>query len=140
MDTITLQSTQRCELIDITPRIKESLARSGMTSGLGVVSLMHTTAGLTINNNLDQEVANDLLLALERTFPRDMPGFRHPAMDSDAHVKASLMGSSITLVVQEGELVLGHWQGVFLCEFDGPRLRKVKIAWMHLAQAGPPAG
>lgn len=135
MDTFTIHTQQRCEFIDITERVKESLERSGVQNGLGVINVMHTTAGLTINDNKDPAVAKDLLLALERAVPRDQPGFTHQSGDSDAHVKASLVGSSVTVVVQDGELALGHWQGVFLCEFDGPRTRSIKLTWMMLSPA-----
>ena len=135
MDTFTVQSKQRGELIDITAQIQDSLARANVLNGLGVVYLMHTTAGLTINDHLDPAVAHDILLALDRAVPRDQPGFEHRDKDSDAHTKASMMGSSVTVVVENGRLALGRWQGIFLCEFDGPRSRSVKIAWMSLERA-----
>jgi len=135
MHTITIQTKQRCEFIDITEQVRESLERTGVQNGLGVIYVMHTTAGLTINDHLDPAVAQDMLLALERAVPRNQPGFQHKSGDSDAHVKASMVGSSVTVVVQEGELRLGHWQGVFLCEFDGPRTRSIKLTWMVLPAA-----
>ena len=132
MHTITIKTTQRCEMIDITQQIRDSLDRAGVPNGLGVIYLMHTTAGLTINDHLDPDVAHDILLALERAVPRDQPGFLHKSRESDAHVKASMVGSSVTVVVQNRQLALGKWQGVFLCEFDGPRTRSVKMTWMVL--------
>jgi secondary thiamine-phosphate synthase enzyme len=136
MDTFTVQSKQRGELIDITSLVKNSLSRAGVCNGFGVVFLLHTTAGLTINDHLDPAVAHDVLLALERAVPRDQPGFRHADGDSDAHAKASMVGSSVTLVVEDGQLALGRWQGIFLCEFDGPRTRSVKVSWMAAPHAG----
>lgn len=132
MHTITIKTTQRCEMIDITSEVHQSLARANVPNGLGVIYLMHTTAGLTINDNREPDVIHDMLLALERAVPRNQPGFRHANGDSDAHVKASMFGSSVTVVVQDGVLALGEWQGVFLCEFDGPRTRSVKLTWMAL--------
>jgi secondary thiamine-phosphate synthase enzyme len=111
MDTFTVQTRQRSEMIDITTQVRHSLSRSGVINGLGVVYLMHTTAGLTINDHLDPHVAHDILLALDRAVPRDQPGFLHADKESDAHAKASLMGSSVTLVVEDGRLALGRWQG-----------------------------
>jgi secondary thiamine-phosphate synthase enzyme len=136
MDTFTVQSNHRSEMIDITSLVKNSVSRSGVRNGLGVVFLLHTTAGLTINDHLDPAVAQDILLALERVVPRDQPGFRHADGDSDAHTKASLVGSSVTVVVEDGQLLLGRWQGIFLCEFDGPRTRSVKVSWMTAPHPG----
>jgi secondary thiamine-phosphate synthase enzyme len=135
VDTFTLRTRQRSELIDITDRVRGSLQRSAVQNGFGIVYLMHTTAGLTINDHLDPDVAHDILLGLEHAVPRTLPGFKHKAGESDAHIKASMMGSSVTVVVEDGELALGQWQGVFLCEFDGPRERSVKLTWMAVAPA-----
>jgi secondary thiamine-phosphate synthase enzyme len=98
-------------------------------SGILVVYVPHTTAGITIQENADPDVRADLLLALANAVPARPPGgeYRHAEGNSDAHVKASLVGSSATIVVDRGELVLGTWQGVYLCEFDGPRTRKVLL-------------
>jgi secondary thiamine-phosphate synthase enzyme len=135
MDTFTVQTKERCELINITEQVQNSLKSSNVLNGFGVVYLMHTTAGLTINDYRDPDVAHDLLLGLERLVPSDQPGFWHKSGESDAHIKASLMGSSLTVMVERGELALGHWQGIFLCEFDGPRARSVKVTWMVLEAA-----
>jgi secondary thiamine-phosphate synthase enzyme len=132
METFALKTTRQCEFIDITQRIRDSLQRSNLREGFGVIYLMHTTAGLTINDNIDPAVADDILLGLQRMVPPNQEGFRHASKDSDAHIKASLMGSSLTVVVENGKLALGRWQGIFLCEFDGPRERSVKITWMPL--------
>jgi secondary thiamine-phosphate synthase enzyme len=132
METFSLKTTRQCEFIDITKHIRDSLERSNLQEGFGVIYLMHTTAGLTINDNVDPAVADDILLGLDRMVPANQEGFRHASKDSDAHIKASLMGSSLTLIVEHGKLALGRWQGIFLCEFDGPRERSVKITWMPL--------
>jgi secondary thiamine-phosphate synthase enzyme len=118
--------------VDITDRVRESLERSNLLEGFGIIYLMHSTAGLTINDHLDPAVADDILLGLERMVPPHQEGFKHASKDSDAHIKASLMGSSLTVVVEKRKLALGRWQGIFLCEFDGPRERSVKITWMAL--------
>jgi secondary thiamine-phosphate synthase enzyme len=132
VETVTLKTTRRCEFVNITDRVRQSLEHSGLQEGFGIIYLMHTTAGLTINDHLDPAVAEDILLGLERAVPANQEGFRHASRDSDAHIKASMMGSSLTVVVENGELSLGKWQGIFLTEFDGPRDRSVKITWMSL--------
>jgi secondary thiamine-phosphate synthase enzyme len=132
MDTFTVQSRQRSEFVDITQQLRDSLSRSAMLEGFGVVYVMHTTAGLTINDRLDPAVTQDIILGLDRLVPRGQEGFQHKDGDSDAHIKASLMGPSLTLVVEHGQLALGRYQGVFLCEFDGPRKRSVKVTWMAI--------
>lgn len=137
MDTFTVETTKRNEMIDITKELRASLEHAGMLQGFGVVYLMHTTAGLTVNDWRDPDVAHDVLLGLERAVPHVQEGFRHKSGDSDAHVKASMVGSSVTLIVEDGHLALGHWQGVFLCEFDGPRKRSVKVTWMAMPDVPP---
>lgn len=110
----------------ITRQVKEAVAQSGVTDGTCIVYCPHTTAGLTINENADPDVVTDLLFALNRTFP-DRPEFRHMEGNSPAHLKASCMGSSVTIPVEGGRLALGTWQGVYFCEFDGPRRRKFTV-------------
>jgi secondary thiamine-phosphate synthase enzyme len=133
MDSFTVQTRQRDEMIDITDRIRASLERTAMRQGFGMILLMHTTAGLTINDHRDPAVAHDILLGLDRMVPRVQDGFQHKDGDSAAHIKSSLMGSGLRVLVEDGALALGHWQGIFLCEFDGPRQRSVKVAWMALS-------
>jgi secondary thiamine-phosphate synthase enzyme len=129
MDTFNVQTKQRNEFVDITESVRESVRRSGVRNGLGVVYCPHTTAAITINEHCDPDVVHDMLLWLERTVPHEQPGFRHDEGNSDSHVKASLIGSSATVLVADGALVLGTWQGVFFCEFDGPRRRTVHVQW-----------
>ena len=117
------------ELVEITDRLRAALRAGRVSSGILVVYVPHTTAGVTVQENADPDVRRDLLLALENAVPaRAARGeYRHAEGNSDAHVKASLVGSSATLIVRGGNLVLGTWQGVFLCEFDGPRRRTVHL-------------
>ncbi len=117
------------ELVDITSTVRTALRDAHVKDAILVAYVPHTTAGITVQENADPDVRADLLLALANAVPaRAARGtYRHAEGNSDAHVKASLVGSSVTLVVDEGELVLGTWQGVFLCEFDGPRQRTVHL-------------
>lgn len=126
---ITVTSTTRNELIDITAAIQEKVRKSGLREGLCFVFVPHTTAAVTINENADPDVKTDILKTLSRVFPQD-PSYLHREGNSDAHVKSSLVGVSETLVVEDGKLVLGTWQSVFFCEFDGPRTRKVLIRFL----------
>ncbi len=119
-------------LVDVTARVRAALRAADARDGLLVVYVPHTTAGVTIQENADPDVQRDLLLALENAVPARPArgGYRHAEGNSDAHVKASLVGSSATLIVEGGAPVLGTWQGVYLCEFDGPRRRTVHLAWI----------
>jgi secondary thiamine-phosphate synthase enzyme len=131
METLSIQTRRRNEFVDITPLVRESLRRSGVTSGISVVYCPHTTAAITINENADPDVVHDMLLWLDRAVPKDQAGFRHGEGNSDSHIKASLVGSSATVLVHGGDLVLGRWQGVYFCEFDGPRHRTVHVKWVR---------
>ena len=115
-------------LILITDRVREAVRASKIKNGIVIVYCPHTTAGMTINENADPDVKADLLLGLERAFP-DRPEFLHAEGNSAAHLKASAVGASVTVLIENGELVLGTWQGIWFCEFDGPRNRRyfVKI-------------
>jgi len=115
-------STPREDFINITPQLREAVAKSGITSGTAVIFCPHTTAGITVNENADPDVAHDLLLGLREAFP-DRPQFRHSEGNSAAHLKASAIGSSATVIIDGGRPLLGTWQGVYFCEFDGPRKR-----------------
>jgi secondary thiamine-phosphate synthase enzyme len=133
MDSFTVQTGRRNEFIDITDRVREALTGSGLRDGAGVVYCPHTTAAITVNENADPDVVHDMLLWLERAVPHAQAGFRHGEGNSDSHIKASLVGSSATVLVEGGRLVLGRWQGVYLCEFDGPRTRTVQVRWLAAA-------
>lgn len=126
MKTLDIRTNAREEMVDMTPKIEALVAASGIDNGLCAVFVPHTTAGVTINENADPDVREDILAALRRAVPDGLP-YRHGEGNAPAHVKASLVGSSVTVIVEGGRLRLGTWQGVQLCEFDGPRARKVWI-------------
>lgn len=125
MQALDIATRKRCELVDVTAEVKELVAKSGVREGLCVVFCPHTTAGITVNENSDPDVQSDFLMALERAVPNT--GFNHSEGNSDAHTKASLVGSSATLIVADGKLQLGRWQAIYLCEFDGPRRRLIWV-------------
>jgi secondary thiamine-phosphate synthase enzyme len=114
------------DFYDITPQVREAVSKSGVADGIAVVYCPHTTAGITINENADPDVVRDLLFALDKTFP-DRPEFRHSEGNSAAHLKASAIGSSVTVIIEDGKLLLGTWQGIYFCEFDPARSRKFYI-------------
>jgi secondary thiamine-phosphate synthase enzyme len=114
------------DFYNITAQVREAVSKSGATDGIAVAYCPHTTAGITINENADSDVVRDLLFALDKTFP-DRPEFRHAEGNSAAHLKASTIGSSVTVIIEGGKLVLGTWQGVYFCEFDPPRSRKFYV-------------
>jgi len=127
METFTLRTHRRCEMLDISERIRELAAKSGVADGLAIVYVPHTTAAVTINENADPSVAHDILQALEQLVPPHQPQYQHTEGNSDAHIKASLVGSSVTVLIKNGALSLGAWQGIYFCEFDGPRSRSVFV-------------
>ena len=129
MDTFTVTTRKRNEFVEITDSVRKSLQKSGIQNGFGIVYCPHTTAAITINENADPDVVHDMLLFLDGAIPHVQPGFRHGEGNSDSHIKASLVGSSATVLVADGKLVLGRWQGVYFCEFDGPRQRSVNVQW-----------
>jgi len=126
METIEITTRARSESVDITNRVQEEVSRSGVSRGVAVVYSPHTTAGVTVNEHADPGVVADVLATLERLVPRRGP-YAHAEGNSDAHVKASLVGLSICVPVEQGRLALGTWQGVFFCEFDGPRRRRALV-------------
>jgi len=123
-------STSREDFYNITTQVRETVAKSGVTSGIAVVYCPHTTAGITINENADPDVVRDLLLGLAKAFP-DRAEFRHSEGNSTAHLKASAVGSSATVIIESGKLVLGTWQGIYFCEFDPLRSRKFYVKIMR---------
>lgn len=125
MNTIKVSSTEREQLIDITDDVRRRLKESGVREGIVVLYVQHTTAAVTINENADPDVKSDMLLALRKLLPQFGMDFRHFEHNSDAHIKTSLVGSSEVVPFENGELLLGRWQGIYFCEFDGPRERKV---------------
>lgn len=129
MASFEVNTRTRAQMVDITDRVRAALRASGVEDGLCMVFVPHTTAGVTIQENADPDVQRDLLAALAHAVPDDLPGdgYRHAEENSPAHVKTSLVGSSATVLVERGDLVLGTWQGIYLCEFDGPRARRVRV-------------
>jgi secondary thiamine-phosphate synthase enzyme len=121
-----IKTYKRNALINVTAEVREAVRKSGVAEGAVTVYCPHTTAGMTINENADPDVCTDLLAALEALVPRI--SFRHAEGNSDAHLKASVVGASVVVPVSKGEPVLGIWQGIYFCEFDGPRNRKFYIS------------
>jgi len=122
-----ISTKSRNEMIDITEQVSSIVGQSDISSGDVIVYCPHTTAAITINENADPAVPHDILLVLEELVPHSNPGYRHSEGNSDAHCKSTLVGCSKQLLVKNGALELGTWQGIFFCEFDGPRSRKVYV-------------
>lgn len=130
MYLLKVSSREREQMVEFTDEVRRKLKDSGAREGLCLLYVQHTTAGLTVNENADPDVQRDMLLALRKLLPQHGMGFRHGEENSDAHIKASLIGSSVTVPFHDGELLLGRWQGIFLCEFDGGRERQV-VMMLH---------
>jgi secondary thiamine-phosphate synthase enzyme len=129
-DSFTVSTHNRNELIDITGKIEKTVADSGISQGTVTVYCPHTTAAITINENADPDVVHDILLTLEELVPQMRSGYRHSEGNSDAHVKSSIVGCSETILISAGQIQLGTWQGIYFCEFDGPRKRNVNVQIM----------
>lgn len=127
MKAFEVRTSRRTEFVDVTAEVRRAVREAGLNSGACVVYCPHTTAGVTVQENADPDVVRDVLLWLNEHIPKDVPGFRHAEGNSDAHIKSSLVGSSVTVLVEGGNLVFGTWQGIFFCEFDGPRTRTVMV-------------
>lgn len=123
---LSVPTSAREQFLDITARIQQAITDMGMKDGVVTVFVPHTTAAVTINENADPDVMHDMLFALEKTVPNHRQ-FRHGEGNSTAHVKSSLFGPSLQVIAQNGRLVLGTWQGIYFCEFDGPRTRKLFV-------------
>ena len=123
---LTVNSKNRTELIDITSRVQDTVRSASGGSGLCMLYVPHTTAAVTINESADPSVKDDILMVLNKIVPWEA-GYRHLEGNSPAHVKATIVGSSELIAIEHGRLLLGTWQGIFFCEFDGPRTRKVHI-------------
>ena len=137
---LQVSSPAATALVEITAEVRAAVRAAGLREGVVVVYVPHTTAAVTIQENADPDVKADLLLALENAVPARPPRgtYRHAEGNSDAHVKSALVGSSATVLVRGGDLVLGTWQGIFLCEFDGPRRRTVHLQALDGGGALPP--
>jgi secondary thiamine-phosphate synthase enzyme len=124
LKTFSVSTSSRNEFIDITSLIQEHIKKSGIKDGVCILHVPHTTAALTINENADPSVQDDILRQLSSVIPEN-GHYRHSEGNSDAHIKASLFGPSLTLLIEKGRIVLGTWQGIYFCEFDGPRRRNL---------------
>lgn len=130
----TLATQHRSQIIDITPMVRDLVQQHRVEDGLAIVFVPHTTAGVTINENADPDVKRDLLTKLEKLIPQHETFYQHDEGNSDSHLKTVLTGHSATVLIEGHELMLGTWQGLYFCEFDGPRQRKV---WIKLVDFRP---
>ncbi len=126
MDVLRVKTERRTQLVDVTREVERAVEKAGVSAGICCIYVPHTTAGVMINEHFDPDVATDLEGVFERMVPRLGP-YRHSEGNSDSHAKAALTGTSQIIFVEDGKLALGRWQGVFLCEFDGPRERKLWV-------------
>lgn len=129
---VSVNTSRRRQMLDVTGHLREAVREAGIAEGLAIAFVPHTTAGVTINENADPDVQRDILARLEKLVPAE-GDYRHSEGNSDAHIQASMMGSSVTVVVSGGKLQLGTWQSVFFCEFDGPRPRSL---WVETVKKG----
>lgn len=126
-DSFSIRTTRRNEMVDITAKVHELVSGGQIQNGIVTIYCPHTTAGITINENADPDVVHDILLTLNALIPQDRPSYRHGEGNSDAHMKSSLVGASEQVLLEKGRLQLGTWQGIYFCEFDGPRTRNVTV-------------
>jgi secondary thiamine-phosphate synthase enzyme len=126
IETLRIKTSRRTEWVNITPEVNRRIAASGVSSGACQLYVPHTTAGITINEGYDPDVARDMEMAFDRMVPRDA-GYEHAEGNSDSHIKTSLVGTSQNVWIANGQLRLGRWQAIFFCEFDGPRSREVHL-------------
>lgn len=126
MAEYSIRTKKSQEFINITQLVREEAEKSGIKDGIAYIFVPHTTAGVTINENADPDVVSDIIMAFDKTFPKT-GGYAHIEGNSHAHIKASVMGASCFVMVENGKLKLGTWQGIYFCEFDGPRNRKLYI-------------
>lgn len=124
-DSFEVNTTTGNQMVDITQKVEKAILDSGISAGTAIIYCPHTTAAITINENADPDVVHDILLTLSEIIPRHRTGYKHCEGNSDAHVKSSLVGCSETIIIAERKLQLGRWQGIYFCEFDGPRRRTV---------------
>ena len=122
-----ISTNKRCQMLDITSKVQSAVRDSNIKNGSAIVYCPHTTAAITINENADPSVVHDILLTLDELIPERRSGYRHSEGNSDAHVKSSLVGCSEQILISDGSLNLGTWQGIYFCEFDGPRSRRFSV-------------
>ncbi len=133
MTTLNIRTTRRSQLVEITRPVAEAITESGLDDGLCVVYVPHTTAAVCINENADPDVKHDMLKKLETLVPKHEAYYQHNEGNSDSHVKTALVGNSVLVLVENGRMVLGQWQGIYFCEFDGPRQREFYVRPVDLA-------
>lgn len=133
METVRVKTQRRTQFVDVTAEVARVVTASGVDSGICYVYVPHTTAAVTINEHADPDVASDLEGVLDRLVPHSGP-YRHSEGNSDSHAKAVLVGASQAIFVEAGGLMLGRWQGIFLCEFDGPRERRIHVKVVGIAK------
>lgn len=131
LQKLTLKTFNRDEMRDVTEEVRAAVAKSGITDGIAMIYSPHTTAGITINENADPDVKHDVLLRLDEVYPWNHPKYLHAEGNTASHLKAITTGTSQTVIVQNGRLVLGRWQGIYFCEFDGPRDREYYVKTME---------
>ena len=126
MKTLYVTTRKQVEMVDITGDVRVAILEQGVTDGLAVIFTPHTTAAITINENADPDVSHDIVMEISKIVPMQ-DGYRHLEGNSAAHIKSSLFGASETLIISDSKIILGTWQGIYLCEFDGPRQRRVHV-------------
>lgn len=137
LQTLNVRTSTRNEMLDVTDRLEKLIRSQNVNEGMLIAYVPHTTAAVTINENADPDVKSDMLEKLETLIPKHETYYQHGEGNSDSHVKTSLVGNSVTVLVERGRLVLGRWQGVYFCEFDGPRERELMV---KIVKFGPTAG
>ena len=130
MAEVQVRSNAVCELIDVTAQVSANIPK-GMKNGVCIIYSPHTTAGVTVNENCDPDVKHDILARLEAAVPQTDSAYRHAEGNSAAHIKTSLVGVSQTVPIRNGKLALGQWQGIYCCEFDGPRARRLRLIFVE---------
>ena len=134
--TERIKTRQRSEIVDVTDAIRRLVRQNNIRDGMAICYVPHTTAAVTINENYDPDVKHDVLRKLDELIPKTETYYQHDEGNSDSHVKTSLVGNSVTVLVERGKLVLGQWQGVYLCEFDGPRQREIDVKIVRFDSTG----
>lgn len=127
MKLIQVRTRSRCEMVEVTGEIARVVEGAGMREGVAVIQSLHTTAALTVNENADPDVVHDVVAKIGELVPHREQYYRHGEGNSDSHLKTSLFGPSLTVIVSDGKLLLGTWQGIYLCEWDGPRERRLAV-------------
>ena len=135
LQTLAVQTSSRNELVEVTDRLRKVVSSFRILEGMLVVYVPHTTAAVTINENADPDVKSDLIAKLSSLVPKNESYYRHGEGNSDSHLKAAMVGHTVTVLVEAGKLVLGRWQGVYFCEFDGPRQRELIVKALKFGPA-----